>query len=707
MSTAHHSARGFTLVEMLVIAPIVIIAIGAFIAAIVSLTGEVLSSRGSNVLSYDTQSALNQIEEDVKLSVGFLATNNKDVNVTSTGINNGTSPFTNTGTTPNNQALILNAIVTTGNPASSAATALYLNNQPGNCASMSPAEYAKNAPMTMNIVYYTQTESNGEISLWRRVILQSTYNNSATYCGTTGPWQRPSCNPYPGATAHCTTKDARLVTGIDPAGGFLTEYFSAANNTIPTSGALDANEATRQAALASSTTVNITLKAKRTIAGRDISRTSVLRVSRLDTNASTISYTPAVTGHPAAPVVSASVADGRKVTFSWPRSDGATSYEMRYRVQDAVTAAWGGWTSWAVTTTPNQVVSSANHGDTIQAEVVAKNGYPTGSPPVATKSFKIPVWAPLALGADWQDYANGYSPASYTRTKSGLVMLRGLIKKSTAATVGETLGSLPYEYRPIGGRLMFGTTTSGNASARIDITANGDVIFSDGGSAAWYSLETVRYLAYDSGYTRTTPALLNGFGNYGNGYAPASYAQDSSGRVDIQGLLTTGTLTNGTTIFSIPAALRPAKYQHHASRSGAFHHLGIDNANGLLAKGDGSGAYSINSNYLPASYSGWTNLTMVNGWVSYDGGTQFSTPQYTKTNDNVVALKGLIKSGGGYDTVIATLPAGFRPKNRILYTTANAGVHGRIDVLANGEVRFMGSTNTWYALDDVMFLAEQ
>lgn len=45
--------RGFTLVEIMVISPIIILAIGAFIAMIITMTGEVLSSRAANMLAYD------------------------------------------------------------------------------------------------------------------------------------------------------------------------------------------------------------------------------------------------------------------------------------------------------------------------------------------------------------------------------------------------------------------------------------------------------------------------------------------------------------------------------------------------------------------------------------------------------------------------------------------------------------------------------
>lgn len=65
------SAHGFTIVELLVIAPIVILTITAFISVIVNMTGDVLASRSSNLVAYDIQDALSRIEEDVKLSSTF------------------------------------------------------------------------------------------------------------------------------------------------------------------------------------------------------------------------------------------------------------------------------------------------------------------------------------------------------------------------------------------------------------------------------------------------------------------------------------------------------------------------------------------------------------------------------------------------------------------------------------------------------------
>ncbi len=706
-------SKGFTLIEMMVIAPIVILLIGSFITLIVTLTGEVMSSRGSNVLTYDIQNALNRIESDVKLSTTFLAVNNIDVSATKQGYGSNTSTgstvnFTNinkTGSGGSSASIVLNSLVTNGNPISSTAGLVYLANKPNACDDYEI--YSKNTPMTMNIVYFVDANN----TLWRRVIMPSNYAATATRCGEE-PWQIPSCvNGYnPATLPFCKSNDEKLVEGVTPA-DFNFSYFPSASSTIadPTaSNTAVTNDATRTTALQSTPTIQVTITSNQTVAGRDISRNGTVRVSRLDTNASSIAKVVPVTAAPKAPIPAAKVSDGHNVTFTWPRVAGASSYDIDYRINS------GAWQTGATDVDNNSrsfIVSQATHTDTVEARVRAKNSF--GPSTYGTESIIIPLWAPLILSGNWTDYGGEYSSAAYTKTKAGLVMFKGLVKNSGSPAVGDIIGLIPDDYKP-SGRLMFGVSTAPNASARIDmnpLTEGGQVVFSDSGSPTWISLETIRYIPEETTYTRIAPALQNTFINYGGSYAPASYVQDSSGRVNIQGLLNNGTRTNGTVIFAIPAALQPSLYEHHASRSGSFHHLGIAQASqggGLLAKGDGTGAYSINTSYLPASYTGtWTNLTLQPSWTTYNGAT-FATPQYTKTNDNVVYVKGLIGTGPyTYDTVIAMLPAGFRPKSRILYTTAGNGGYARLDVLANGQIRYMGTAGGWYSLDGLMFVAEQ
>jgi hypothetical protein len=192
--------RGFTVVELLVIAPIVILTIGAFITVIVNMTGEVLATRASGFLAYSVQDSLNRIEDDIKLSTTFLA----ETNITLTspqGYGNSTMSFTNVDVTKGNM-LILNALATIGNPYQSSNGLVYLTNLPNSCTS---ADVNQNKPMTYNIVYFVENST-----LWRRTLMPPDY----TTAGCNAPWQKPSCNPNQSG-AFCVGKDIRLLDNVD------------------------------------------------------------------------------------------------------------------------------------------------------------------------------------------------------------------------------------------------------------------------------------------------------------------------------------------------------------------------------------------------------------------------------------------------------------------------------------------------------------
>jgi len=704
-------SRGFTLVEMMVIAPIVILMIGAFIALIVNLTGEVLSSRGSNTITYNLQDALNRIEEDVKLSTTYLAVNNIPLATTKQGFGGTTSAgstvnFTNIQKSGgSNASLILNGLVTNGNPMSTTAGLLYLANKPNSCNSF--AEYSQNTPMTMNIVYFVDAND----TLWRRTIMRPDYATAAIRCGTAEAWQQPSCMVgYNAATLpFCKTNDIRLIDGVSP-DDFTVDYFTSADATTPDTTANNpsvTSDDVRNTALQSTPTIGVTITANKTIAGRDISRSGSLRVSRLDTNASSIAIENPPTAVPAAPAVTSTVSDGHNVTFTWPRVSGADSYDLEYRING------GTWQSEAESTNMDNnsrsyTVTSGWHQDTVEARVRSTNSF--GDSAYGSNTLTIPLWAPLILKSGWTDYAAGYTTAAYTRTSTGMVMLRGLVRNSGTPAVDTVIGTLPSDYIP-SNILIFGTITGngGNDPGRIDIDTAGNVRFNTGG-AAWISLESIRFVPTSTSTTWTTPTLLNSWVNYGGGYAPAAYTRLSNGRAVTQGLVRNGILTDNTPIFTLPANLTPPQYMHVASRSTAYGGIGVSaSPSAIVTKANASNAWlSMNSTYMPAT-SGvtWTNLSLVNGWVHY--GAPFTTPQYTKTADNVVQLKGLLNGGSlTYDTVIATLPVGFRPKARILYaTTNNNNVHARVDILPDGQVRFMGTSNVWFSLDSISFIGEQ
>lgn len=258
---------GFTVVELLVVAPIIILLIGVFISAIIAMTGDVLSSRGESETLFDAQYAVDMIERDVKTSAAFLATNN--ILLTSPqGKNNDTTKFSNADTTIGS-TLILNSYITTSNPISENRN--FINyKSPNACDSTNVSE---NDKLTYNIVYFTKLNpDNGKYTLWRRVIMPVNY---ATI-GCSQPWQQPSCSPE-SSDAFCKAKDIRILDGIEE-GGFVIKHYLDANPTeisvIATSSS--ASDSERQSALIKSSKIGVTISSSRKISGKEISQTKTL-----------------------------------------------------------------------------------------------------------------------------------------------------------------------------------------------------------------------------------------------------------------------------------------------------------------------------------------------------------------------------------------------------------------------------------------------
>ena len=272
-----NSSTGFTLVEMLIVAPIVILVIGTIIYAIVQLTGDAVAARSSAALIGNIQSSLDRIEADTEPSGAFLAKNNVTLS-SPQGYNDGVQGFLSTSSA--GDMLILNTFVTNGNPASASRTLVYVANLPNACGS---ANIAQNQVMTMNVVYFTKidpvTQSN---ELWRRTLAVNNYLSKD--CAGVTPWQRPSCSPNVSGTL-CTTQDEKLISGVTD---FTVQYFSSGSDTTEATNTRSATDTVRQTALDGTNTITVTLKAKVSIAGRDINQQGSVRITR---TGSLIKYT--------------------------------------------------------------------------------------------------------------------------------------------------------------------------------------------------------------------------------------------------------------------------------------------------------------------------------------------------------------------------------------------------------------------------------
>lgn len=264
---SNKSRPGFTLVEMLVISPIVLLTIASFIGVLIYLTGETMIARTSNTLAYKVQDSLTTIEQDVALSGAFLATNSVAI-ASPQGYNNATQSFQNASTTTGSM-LIINAIATQSQHYTPQHRLIPLRDMPYPCSN--PAVNG-NQVMTYNIVYFVKNNS-----LWRRTLMPSNYETIG--CNT--PWQRPSCEP--GQTGGmCRIEDMKLLDGVTSA-DFTVQYFSSAQSTSPMTDATDTGAAasSRQDILSNANTALITLKATQSVAGKEADYTGTLRVTRI------------------------------------------------------------------------------------------------------------------------------------------------------------------------------------------------------------------------------------------------------------------------------------------------------------------------------------------------------------------------------------------------------------------------------------------
>lgn len=698
--------HGFTIIELIVIAPVVLLTIGAFITIIVSMTGDVLSSRQSSTIVYNIQDSLNRIEQDIKLSSSFLAVNNITPLTSPQGLNDDTTSYKNVGTS-NGNVLILNTLATSGNPLQSTSSLIYASNAPNACGS---TQITQNKPQTVNTIYFVKSGT-----LWRRTIMQSNYlDNPTSWCSM--PWQQPSCTPgY--VASFCKTQDVRLVSGLGET-GFSVQYYNGADSTVvnSTASSTGATDADRGIALQSATTASVSLNVTQTVAGRDISQSGTIRATRLDINASTIApvivpvtpIAPTLTGSIPAPTTAPT-----SVQFTWPTVPGATGYTFQYNING------GAWQTGFTNQNTTTYTVVATHTNVVNARATATNSAGT-SGYSATSTITVPLWATPVLQNNWTDYNNTYATAAYTKTSAGVVVLKGLIKSGTA-TSGTVIFNLPVGYRPATDIIFQNITNT--APGRVDISSSGNVRF-EVGSNAWYSLDGISFMPSGNTFTNVTP-LLNSWVIYGAPWnTPPGYLIDGSGRVRIQGMVTGGVVTSGTAIVTLPAAARPPQYTHTAIDSNNTNaHYSIQATDGnLVAKGYSNAWYALQGLYYPTSYSatgttcatvamhvddGWCNITLQNGWVFY--GAPYSTPQYTRSSDGLVVLKGLIRSGTATDgTTLFTLPAGYRPSQRLLLSSEDNGSWARIDVLPNGLVTIQSNGNSaWLALDSIHFMAEQ
>lgn len=204
------SGAGFTLVEMLVVAPFVLLIIGGFIALIITLTGQVLSQSGQNKLVYDTQNAFDRFNQDVIRASAFQKASVTPLSPQ--GADDSSKPFNTDNPLPGDSGAtygtiaILEQPAITKSPADGSRELVYSKApNPNACGTASENQ---NKLYKVEIVYYLKADGSDK-SIWRRTM----FDSSQVPCSGSSIWQRASCTPD-ATSATCQTDDEMVLDHV-------------------------------------------------------------------------------------------------------------------------------------------------------------------------------------------------------------------------------------------------------------------------------------------------------------------------------------------------------------------------------------------------------------------------------------------------------------------------------------------------------------
>jgi len=97
--------------------------------------------------------------------------------------------------------------------------------------------------------------------------------------------------------------------------------------------------------------------------------------------------------------------------------------------------------------------------------------------------------------------------------------------------------------------------------------------------------------------------------------------------------------------------------------------------------------------------------TLNSPWINYGAG--FGGARYFKDAAGIVHIEGLIQAPGGSSTsgvTLFTLLSGYRPADTLMFTTANGGGAGRIDVDSSGNVIMQSGNTAFTSLSGISFI---
>ncbi|MES2876492.1 MAG: hypothetical protein V4678_03405 [Patescibacteria group bacterium] len=663
--------------------------------------------REKNTAAYDTQAALDEIEANIGQAMAFLTTTNAVV--APQGKDNTTgAAFTNTNGAGQPDTLIIRSAATTTRFNDPNRELIFLG--AGACDS-------KNPLYTHYTVYFVaddwETATTDDNALFKRTIVPQ-----EAACKTA--WQKGSCDPVdvvPANAATCKVRDERLVGGMST---FEVKYYanSAAADNAPLA----------DSAANSASDVAVDIGVAKQTAGSNVTYSGSVRTSSLNVQAS---ETDVVTAPARTPIAYSRTNDGPepyKNTFTWDRVGNATSYTAKYRIgggaeqTQSIPQPGSG-------TTVSFSVDASHRKQSIQLtalNIVTGNGELAYGALPAVPS--IPSWNECTPLNGWANYDTTYNSLGFTKTSSGAVGLKGLVRSGPLWDFGagtqasRRICTLPVGFRPANHLIFNGVAndpngTHGNGSARIDILTNGNVFVSGGSNPAqtngFVSLDGIIFMTSDGNPNWEHRVWTGGwyYNSYSDNYPDLDVWKDSEKRVWVQGLASGGPA--GVAMASLPGGTFPSGTMHY-NISGGNVGVAVNLSTGIQSRSP-HGSYLSTQLLYYAADAPQPGLPFYNGWYNYNNG--FTAAACKQGTDDIVILQGLVAGGnqaaGGMTHVGGCGPTPYMSTGRRALFTAwrNGETQGRVDLPANGQTPGGGylypmqTDPGWTALDGVHYIA--
>ena len=211
---------GFTLIEVLIVSPLVILIIMGFVGLMVNLVSDVLISRDRSLMTYNANQSLAAMSQDTNFSLGFIPT-------TGTVTNPQGNPSSAAFTSSQPNILLLRRVATDKKPLDASRLPVYVANTGSSPVSCGVSQ-SSNETLKVTLVYFVKDDT-----LWQRTIVPS-YTTSGANQVCASVWQRNSCSEVDMSQPICKATDTKLMDNVKT---LDVQYFSNANATTTLSAA--------------------------------------------------------------------------------------------------------------------------------------------------------------------------------------------------------------------------------------------------------------------------------------------------------------------------------------------------------------------------------------------------------------------------------------------------------------------------------------